>query len=79
LGGWIDISDRKALETELREARRDALQASAAKGRFLATMSHELRTPLNALVGLLELEARAQAAPSENLRIAQQSATSMIA
>ncbi|AOE87583.1 ATP-binding protein [Pseudomonas sp. TCU-HL1] len=78
LGGWIDISDRKHLEDRLREAQQAALDASAAKGRFLATMSHELRTPLNALVGLLELETTRCATPSENLLIAQQSAHSMI-
>lgn len=77
LGGWIDISDRKELETRLRDAQRQALDASAAKSRFLATMSHELRTPLNALVGLLELESRARPG-SENLRIARQSADAMI-
>ncbi|WP_271409319.1 ATP-binding protein [Pseudomonas sp. Q1-7] len=78
LGGWIDISDRKQLEDQLREARQTALEASAAKGKFLATMSHELRTPLNALVGLLELETAGPGRTSENLRIAQQSAHSMI-
>lgn len=78
LGGWIDISERKRLELALREARRQALEASAAKGEFLAAMSHELRTPLNALVGLLELEVTRTPAPSENLRVAQQSANAMM-
>jgi signal transduction histidine kinase len=32
-----------------------AREASATKGRFLASMSHELRTPLNGIIGLTEL------------------------
>ncbi|MEM9072081.1 MAG: response regulator [Myxococcota bacterium] len=44
-----------ARTTELREARDEAVAASAAKSAFFATMSHELRTPLNAIVGMTEL------------------------
>nr|QQZ50504.1 hypothetical protein JKL49_02610 [Phenylobacterium glaciei] len=45
------IDARKALETELVEARQRAEAAAAAKSDFLANMTHELRTPLNAIVG----------------------------
>ncbi|MCU1717753.1 ATP-binding protein [Pseudomonas sp. 5P_3.1_Bac2] len=78
LGGWLDITTRKQLELELREAKQEAQTASAAKSEFLASMSHELRTPLNALVGLLELETSGRTDASVNLRIAQQSAMAMI-
>ena len=46
-----DIEARKAMETELVEARRRAEDAAAAKSEFLANMTHELRTPLNAIIG----------------------------
>jgi PAS domain S-box-containing protein len=50
-----DISAQKAAEQALRDAKRRAEEAVAAKAEFLANMSHELRTPLTAVLGIHEL------------------------
>ncbi len=50
-----DTTERRRYEHELREARRDAEAANAAKSRFLAHMSHEIRTPLNGVLGLAQV------------------------
>ena len=50
-----DITERKAFESELGNARDAALEAARLKSQFLTNVSHEVRTPMNGIIGMLDL------------------------
>ena len=68
------------LTSHLREARRQAEQASDAKSVFLANMSHEIRTPFHGLLGMLSLlrETGLNARQVDYLRTATESADHLL-
>jgi len=50
-----DISEAKAAEQALRDAKDAAELANKAKTQFISAMSHEIRTPFNAVLGILDI------------------------
>jgi two-component system, sensor histidine kinase len=67
-----DMTDRRAIEMELKSARETADRANQAKSRFLATASHDLRQPVQTLALLNGALCRMVTDPEPAEALAQQ-------
>lgn len=65
LGFALDITERKKMEVEFRQAKVVAEAANTAKSRFLDTMSHEIRTLMNVAIGVIQLLQHSELTPEQ--------------
>ncbi len=75
-----DITEEKALEQALIQARISAEETSLAKSEFLANISHEIRTPMTIFMGMLDLVLATRLEPDqrEYLDTAQSASQSLL-
>lgn len=81
VASFRDITERKRIEAELKEAKEAAESASRLKTAFLANMSHEIRTPLTAILGFTDLfkcDSPTAAERSEYLEIIERNGRSLM-
>jgi PAS domain S-box-containing protein len=55
VGYWLDITERKQLEEELKNALQKEKELNDLRSRFIAMTSHEFRTPLSTILSSAEL------------------------
>jgi PAS domain S-box-containing protein len=67
LGTYIDISERKHIEDELKKSREQLIQLNATKDKFFSIIAHDLKSPFNGFLGLTEL----MADKTENFSLAE--------
>lgn len=60
VGIHLDITNRKHMEDELKQAKLLAENSLRSKDLFVANISHEIRTPLNAIMGMSQLLEQSQ-------------------
>lgn len=62
----FDNTERKKLETEIREANEKLIQLNEEKNSFMAMATHDLKNPLNSISGLINLISHDKSISKEN-------------